>query len=89
MKYLTLVVAGALMAVAAQAYAGEYDAAKGTSGDSSAVASQPNTAPAQSAAPMKSNAAPVGKTRAEVYEELMRAEQDGTMERMNELYGGE
>jgi hypothetical protein len=89
MKYLTLVVAGALMAVAAQAYAGEYDPAKGTSGDNSAVASQANTAPAQPAPPMKSNAAPVGKTRAEVYEELMRAQQDGTMERMNELYGGE
>jgi hypothetical protein len=89
MKYLTLVVTGALMAVAAQAYAGEYDAAKGTSGDGAAVASQANTGSAQPAAPMKSNAAPVGKTRAEVYEELMRAEQDGTMERMNELYGGE
>jgi hypothetical protein len=89
MKYLTLVVAGALMAVAAQAYAGEYDAAKGTLGDTGAVASQANTAPAQPAAPMKGNAAPVGKTRAEVYEELMRAQQDGTMERMNELYGGE
>ena len=37
---------------------------------------------------MKSNAAPVGKTRAEVYEELIRAQQDGTLERLNELYGG-
>ena len=89
MKYLTLVVTGALMAVAAHAYAGEYDAATGTSGDNSAVASQPNTAPAQPAAPMKSNTAPVGKTRAEVYEELMRAKQDGTLERLNQLYGGE
>ena len=89
MKYLMLVVTGALMAVATQAYAGEYDAAKGTSGNNSAVASQPNTAPAQSPAPMKSNAVPVGKTRAEVYEELMRAQQDGTLERLNELYGGE
>jgi hypothetical protein len=89
MKYFTLVVTGALMAVAAQAYAGEYDAAKEMSGDNSAVASQPNMEPLQPAAPMKSNAAPVGKTRAEVYEELIRAQQDGTMERLNELYGGE
>jgi hypothetical protein len=89
MKYLTLVVAGALTAAAAQAYAGEYDTAKGTSGDNSAVASQANTAPAQPAASMKSNAAPVGKTRAEVYDELIRAQQDGTLERLNELYGGE
>ena len=89
MKYLMLAVTGALMAVATQTYAGEYDAAKGTSGDNSAVASQPNTAPAQPPAPMKGNAAPVGKTRAEVYEELMRAQQDGTLERLNELYGGE
>jgi hypothetical protein len=88
MKYLTLVVTGTLMAVAAQAYAGEYDAAKGTPGDNSAVVSQANSAPAQPAAPMKSNAAPVGKTRAEVYEELIRAQQDGTLERLNELYGG-
>lgn len=89
MKYLTLVVTGALMAVAAHAYAGEYDAAKGAAGDNSTVASQPNTAPAQPVAPIKSNAAPVGKTRAEVYEELMRAQQDGSLERLNQLYGGE
>ncbi len=88
MKYLTLVATGALMAVSVQAYAGEYDAAKGTPGDNSAVVSQANSAPAQPAAPMKSNAAPVGKTRAEVYEELIRAQQDGTLERLNELYGG-
>lgn len=88
MKYLILIVTGALTAVAAQAYAGEYDAAKGTRGDNSAVVSQANSAPVQPAAPMKSNAAPVGKTRAEVYEELIRAQQDGTLERLNELYGG-
>jgi hypothetical protein len=53
------------------------------------VVSQANSAPAQPAAPMKGNIAPVGKTRAEVYQELIRAQQDGTMERLNELYGGE
>lgn len=88
MKYLTLVVTGALMGVAVQAYAGEYDAAKETPDDSSAVVSQANSAPVQPTAPMKSNAAPVGKTRAEVYEELIRAQQDGTLERLNEMYGG-
>jgi len=88
MKYLTLAITGALMAVASQTYAGEYDAAKGTPGDNSAVVSQANSAPMQPAAPMKNHAAPVGKTRAEVYDELIRAQQDGTLERLNELYGG-
>lgn len=87
MKYLTLAVTGALMAIASQTFAGESDAGKGTPGDNSAVVSQANSAPMQ-AAPTKNNAAPVGKTRAEVYEELMRAQQDGTLERLNELYGG-
>jgi hypothetical protein len=88
MKYLTLVAASALMAIAAHAYGGEYDVATGTSGDTTAAVPQANSAPAQPIAPMKSNTAPVGKTRAEVYRELMRAQQDGTMERLNELYGG-
>lgn len=88
MKYLTLAVTGALMAIASQTFAGESDAAKGAPGDNSAVVSQANSAPMQAAAPTKNNAAPVGKTRAEVYEELIRAQQDGTLERLNELYGG-
>jgi hypothetical protein len=88
MKYITLVVTGALIAVASQAYAGEYDTAKGTPGDNSTMASQADSVPAQPAAPMKSNAAPVGKTRAEVYDELMRAKQDGSLDRLNALYGG-
>ena len=31
---------------------------------------------------------PAGKTRAEVYQELIRAQKDGTLERLNALYGG-
>jgi len=89
MKYLNLIATGALMAVAAYTYAGESDIATGTSGANATVVSQANSAPAQPAAPMKGNIAPVGKTRAEVYQELIRAQQDGTMERLNELYGGE
>jgi hypothetical protein len=88
MKHLTLIATGALIAIAAHAYAGESDIATGTSGGNAAVVSQANSAPAQSTAPMKGNIAPVGKTRAEVYQELIRAQQDGTMERLNELYGG-
>jgi hypothetical protein len=88
MKRLTIVAAVALTAFAAHAYAGEYDAATGTSSDNTAVVSQANSAPAQPAAPMMGNIAPVGKTRAAVYQELMRAQQDGTLERLNALYGG-
>lgn len=87
MRYLTLT-ASVLVAVAAHAYAGEYDAATATSGDNAAVVSQANAAPAQPVTPMKNNTAHVGKTRAEVYQELIRAQQDGTMDRLNELYGG-
>ncbi|MEM5436003.1 DUF4148 domain-containing protein [Paraburkholderia diazotrophica] len=34
------------------------------------------------------SAAGVGKTRAQVYQELIRAKQDGTLDRINEFYGG-
>jgi hypothetical protein len=38
---------------------------------------------------MKSGPASTGKTREEVRQELIRAQQDGTMERLNMLlYGG-
>jgi hypothetical protein len=33
--------------------------------------------------------APVGKTRAEVREEYLRAQKDGTLEKLNAEYGGE
>jgi hypothetical protein len=32
--------------------------------------------------------APVGKTRADVRQELQRAQKDGTLDRLNALYGG-
>lgn len=30
----------------------------------------------------------LGKTRAEVYQELLRAQKDGTLDRLNAFYGG-
>lgn len=45
----------------------------------------PSAAPAVSMAPA---AQPLGKTREEVYRELVRAQKDGTIERLNALYMG-
>jgi hypothetical protein len=89
MKRLTVIATAALMAVAAHAYAGESDAPTGTSDNNAEVVSQATSVSAQPAVPMTGSIAPVGKTRAEVYQELLRAQNDGALARLNALlYSG-
>lgn len=84
MKRLTLVAATVLAALATHAYAAENEVATGTSDTNAVEVSQ--VPAAQPAAPMARNAASAGKTRAEVYDELVRAREDGSLARLNALF---
>ncbi len=88
MKNFNLIVAVTLALGAANAYAGDMDVQAGTYENAAAV-SQADPSSAQLVTPMKGSTASSGKTRAEVRQELIRAQQDGTMARLNSLlYGG-
>lgn len=87
MKHLSLIAAATLALGAAHVYAGDMDVSAGTF-ENAATVSQADPAAAQPVMAMKSSPASMGKTREEVRQELIRAQQDGTMERLNALYGG-
>jgi hypothetical protein len=87
MKHLSLIAAASLALGAAHAYAGDMNVSAGTY-ENAATVSQADPGVAQPATPMKSSPASTGKTREEVRQELIRAQQDGTMARLNALYGG-
>jgi hypothetical protein len=88
MKNLNLIAAAAFALGTAPAYAGDMDVLAGPSGNAVTV-SQANPSSAQPVTPMKGNAASHDKTRQEVRQELIRAQQDGTIARLNALfYGG-
>ena len=87
MKTLTLIPIAAFALCVTQAYAGD------DAGTSNAV-SQSNAAMAAESVGAPSGGtsaggAPVGKTRAEVREEYLRAQKDGTLEKLNAEYGGQ
>ncbi|GAB3630294.1 hypothetical protein PTE30175_03636 [Pandoraea terrae] len=88
MKALTMIAAAALSVCAAQAYAGDADVTTATSSNGATTTAQATSAPTQSAMPRAGDVVRTGKTREEVYQELIRAQKDGTMERLNALYGG-
>jgi hypothetical protein len=85
-KYLSLIAAAILAMGATHAYAGDTDVTTGPDENGTTV-SQVVPAAGQATTPMKGSPAPMGKTREEVYQELIRAQKDGTMERLNVLYG--
>jgi Domain of unknown function (DUF4148) len=88
MKNLGLIAAATLALGAAHAYAGDMVVPAGAY-ENAVTVSQANPSSAQSVTPMKGNTASYGKTREEVRQELIRAQQDGTMARLNALlYGG-
>lgn len=88
MKNPGLIVAATLALGAAHAYAGDMDVPAGTNENAVSV-SQANPSSTQLVTPMKGNTASHGKTRQEVRQELIRAQQDGTIARLNALfYGG-
>jgi len=88
MRNLSLIAAATPALGAAHAYAGDMDVATGTY-ENAATVSQANPSSAQLVTPMKGNTASSGKTREEVRQELIRAQKDGTMARLNALlYGG-
>ncbi len=86
MKTLTVISIAAFAVCATQAMAaGNDDTTTATSNDATAMTQ--NAVGTQPAGAMESGAR-MGKTRAEVYQELLRAQQDGTLDRLNALYGG-
>jgi hypothetical protein len=88
MKNLSLIAIAALALGAAHAYAGDMDVPAGPN-ENAVTVSQANPSSAQLVRPMTGNAASHGKTRQEVRQELIRAQQDGTIARLNALlYGG-
>jgi hypothetical protein len=86
MKTLSMISVAALALCATQAMAaGGTDMPNVTSGTNAAMAQDVGAQPAGSA----DSGARVGKTRAEVYQELIRAKQNGTLDRLNEsVFGG-
>jgi hypothetical protein len=87
MKHMNWLAVAAIAVFAAHANAGEQDVAPAAS-DNATVMSQAGSLAAQPVAPMKSNMVPAGKTRAEVQQELIQAQKDGSLARLNALYSG-
>jgi hypothetical protein len=85
MKAMILIPVTALSLYAMQAYAAS-DA--GTSPDPNGNATMTAESYGGTTAGTSSSGAIVGKTRNEVYQELIRAKQDGTIDRLNQLYYG-
>ncbi|MFL9891060.1 DUF4148 domain-containing protein [Paraburkholderia sp. RL17-383-BIF-A] len=86
MKILTLIPVAVLTFGATLAYSDE-------NADTSSAATNSNAAMTSDAvggvfAGGSESGAHVGKTRSEVYQELWRAQKDGTLDRLNALYGG-
>ncbi|TKC79892.1 DUF4148 domain-containing protein [Trinickia terrae] len=86
MKTLILIPVATLSLCATQVYAGDDTGTSGTPPDSGAAIAAQSVG--GSLGGTSGSGAPVGKTRAEVYQELQRAQKDGTLDRLNALYGG-
>lgn len=87
MKTLTLIPIAALMLCSTLAYAGDNTDTSRTASDSNAAMTSDSVGGTSMGS---SNSGAIhGKTRAEVKQELQRAQQDGTLERLNALYGGQ
>ncbi|WP_206996183.1 DUF4148 domain-containing protein [Trinickia mobilis] len=87
MNTLTLIPIAALTLCTTLAYAGDNSDASSTASDSNAAMTSDAVGGTSGGGSM--SGAPSGKTRAEVYQELLRAQKDGTQERLNALYGGQ
>ncbi|MFM0566048.1 DUF4148 domain-containing protein [Paraburkholderia sediminicola] len=87
MKNLTLIPIAALALCTTLAYAGDDAGTTSMATDSNAAM----TSDAVGGTPVggSMSGAQVGKTRAEVKQELQRAQKDGTLDRLNALYGGQ
>ena len=85
MKTLVLIPVAALALCAAQAWATDDSGTSEPASDNTAAMSTESLGGATGG--MSGSGALVGKTREQVYQELLRAQQDGTMERMNAFYG--
>lgn len=86
MKTLSMISIAVLAVCATQVMAAGTEDTSSTPSNDSQMVTQ-SAVGAQSAGSMESGA-PAGKTRDQVYQELIRAERDGTLERLNGLYGG-
>ena len=84
MKALILIPVAALSLYAMQVHA--EDATTSSTGSNSNAAMTTDSVGGTTAG--STSGAGVGKTRAQVYQELIRAEKDGTLNRINEVYGG-
>ncbi|WP_172315875.1 DUF4148 domain-containing protein [Paraburkholderia solitsugae] len=87
MKALTLIPITALALCTTLAYAGDNTDTSRTATDSNAAMT--TDAVGGTSIGSSDSGALQGKTRAEVKLELQRAQQDGTMDRLNALYGGQ
>ncbi|TDN61580.1 DUF4148 domain-containing protein [Paraburkholderia sp. BL10I2N1] len=87
MKTLTLIPIAAFALCVTQAYASDDAGTSNAASHSNAtMASESVGAPAGGSS---GSGAPVGKTRAEVYQEFLRAKKDGTLDQLNAQYGGQ
>jgi hypothetical protein len=86
MKTLTLIPIAALALCATLAYAGDNTDTSSTASDSNAAMT--SDAMGGTSVGGSESGAHLGKTRAEVYQELQRAQKDGTLDRLKALYGG-
>ena len=87
MKALTLIPIAALTLCTTLAYAGDITDTSRTATDSNAAMT--SDAVGGTSMGSSNSGALHAKTRAEVKQELQRAQQDGTMDRLNALYGGQ
>lgn len=85
MKTLILIPVAALALCAAQAWASDDSDTPAPGSDNTAAMTTESVGGATGG--MSGSGALVGKTREQVYQELLRAQQDGTMERLNAFYG--
>lgn len=87
MKALTLIPTVALTLCTTLAYAGDNTGTSTTATDSNAAMT--SDAVGGTSVGSGNSGALHGKTRAEVKKELQRAQQDGSLDRLNALYGGQ
>ncbi|CAN0626126.1 DUF4148 domain-containing protein [Burkholderia multivorans] len=89
MRHITWVAVATLAVGASYVNAAEQNVAPASSGNDATIMSQSGSLSAPQPAPMTSRVAPVGKTRSEVRQELIQAEKDGSLARLNALlYNG-
>jgi hypothetical protein len=86
MKAMFLIPVAALSLYAMQVQAGNDASTPSTGSDSNAAMTTDSVGGTTAGA--TTSGASVGKTRAQVYQELIRAEKDGSLNRINGYYGG-